>query len=243
MGWYDQVKEDHLEHHGVLGQKWGIRRFQNRDGSLTAEGKKRVYAGGAEGGYESFRHRTRRAIDSAKYDHDIEKTEAKLDKALSKGNQKKADKYSDVLTKLKINRDIMVKDLSPEEIKYGHDYLKTMNAVVVGNIIAGPIGGAAAGLAVSAMRGGNKTAKEIQEQDRQRKIDTRQSEVTSDMNKANETADRYHKQGVYTYEYTTSDGKRHVEPIKDEKTAMAVLKDYAYEEQTKAIKAAAKEKK
>lgn len=30
-----------LAHHGILGQKWGIRRFQNRDGSLTAEGAKR----------------------------------------------------------------------------------------------------------------------------------------------------------------------------------------------------------
>ena len=34
-------KEDHLEHHGILGQKWGVRRFQNKDGSLTAEGKNR----------------------------------------------------------------------------------------------------------------------------------------------------------------------------------------------------------
>lgn len=31
----------YLEHHGILGQKWGIRRFQNADGTLTAEGKKR----------------------------------------------------------------------------------------------------------------------------------------------------------------------------------------------------------
>ena len=33
--------EDHLEHHGILGQKWGVRRYQNADGSLTEEGKKR----------------------------------------------------------------------------------------------------------------------------------------------------------------------------------------------------------
>jgi len=30
-----------LYHHGILGQKWGIRRFQNKDGSLTPEGIKR----------------------------------------------------------------------------------------------------------------------------------------------------------------------------------------------------------
>ena len=32
---------NYLMHHGVKGQKWGIRRFQNSDGSLTAEGKRR----------------------------------------------------------------------------------------------------------------------------------------------------------------------------------------------------------
>lgn len=32
---------DVLYHHGILGQKWGIRRFQNSDGTYTEAGKKR----------------------------------------------------------------------------------------------------------------------------------------------------------------------------------------------------------
>lgn len=32
---------DELQHHGVTGMKWGVRRYQNKDGTLTAAGKKR----------------------------------------------------------------------------------------------------------------------------------------------------------------------------------------------------------
>lgn len=33
--------ESYLQHHGIKGQKWGVRRYQNSDGSLTDAGKKR----------------------------------------------------------------------------------------------------------------------------------------------------------------------------------------------------------
>lgn len=34
---------NYLVHHGILGQKWGVRRYQNYDGSLTDKGRKRLY--------------------------------------------------------------------------------------------------------------------------------------------------------------------------------------------------------
>lgn len=37
----EMLENNYIQHHGILGQKWGVRRFQNPDGSLTASGKKR----------------------------------------------------------------------------------------------------------------------------------------------------------------------------------------------------------
>ena len=35
------MNETALQHHGIKGQRWGIRRYQNKDGSLTSLGRKR----------------------------------------------------------------------------------------------------------------------------------------------------------------------------------------------------------
>ena len=52
---------DYLMHHGIKGQKWGVRRFQNEDGSLTPLGRKRY-------GYDKYpdgAHDLDRLLDSS----------------------------------------------------------------------------------------------------------------------------------------------------------------------------------
>lgn len=61
-----------LYHYGITGQKWGIRRYQNDDGTLTAEGKKR-YGVSSDGkmskeGASKYKQDRKEALKAAKKD-------------------------------------------------------------------------------------------------------------------------------------------------------------------------------
>ena len=58
-----------LYHYGVKGQKWGVRRYQNKDGSLTAAGKSRL---NSESKYKTDEESDRALMSRIKDDDDIE---------------------------------------------------------------------------------------------------------------------------------------------------------------------------
>lgn len=59
---------DYLIHFGIKGQRWGVRRFQNLDGTLTQEGKERYSKQEKEMAYKN--ECKQKAIDNTKKDRD-----------------------------------------------------------------------------------------------------------------------------------------------------------------------------
>ena len=78
------MTNNELYHHGILGMKWGVRRYQNPDGSYTAAGRKRYDIGPAEKATRSFKGNMHR-VAAKVYDINA-KAYKKSNKALSSMN-------------------------------------------------------------------------------------------------------------------------------------------------------------
>lgn len=57
---YEYIFTDELYHHGIKGQRWGIRRYRNEDGSLTEAGKRRYGKMSGEKIYKTLKKQVRK---------------------------------------------------------------------------------------------------------------------------------------------------------------------------------------
>lgn len=122
-----EVWKTELYHHGIKGQRWGVRRYQNEDGSVTSAGAKRYYGSKVEklqkkadaakakaSTKRNDRHYTKKY---EKYQKQIDDRVAAIDKKVAKKSSKSEYKQA--------KRDLRKKEA---EINEKYDRMKTENA-------------------------------------------------------------------------------------------------------------------
>ena len=123
---------DELYHHGVLGMKWGIRRYQNKDGSLTPAGKRKAAKMKAK--YTELTGKQLRSSPS--------KTKSQNGKASSEVPKKSIKDLSDDELRSRINRLRAEKDymdlskqisaMNPKQISAGKKFVSHVgNKIIV----------------------------------------------------------------------------------------------------------------
>ena len=130
---------EELKHYGILGMRWGLRRFQNQNGSLTDEGRKRYGKG------QSRKERKAEKKKEKQRKQNLAKARAKkaMNKALAEKKLKyledpiKLNKHSDLFTTQELTEAYIrlqakenIANMSSRKIQRGVTYLTNAHALM-----------------------------------------------------------------------------------------------------------------
>lgn len=139
---------DYIEHFGIKGQKWGVRRFQNEDRTLTPAGKERYNKSDSDGkkqAKEEKRAEKQKAKEEAELLKQARKEAREAAKPESSTWKSKEAKYlsDEELNRRnsRLQREKQYRDMTESR---GHKFIKSfgkaMNKILIGSLIGAATG-------------------------------------------------------------------------------------------------------